>query len=326
MNYCEQIFKKSLRELKYKDLESFFQQEREESEILEFKSLGRDTMDATLTKHVFRTVSAFLNSSGGILILGSPVPTEIIKYKKKVKICHGILTLTSEYIEKDILINRISTAISYMPIGINIQVIEQENKYLYLIEVQESNSKPHQHNGIYHIRLDGQSKPAPHYLVDAMFNQIKYPDLDVTAFFLLHSETSDTIKLWAYLVITNESYVLNAIDYEYRIDFLSKGASSEDKTKSFMENMRLKVQPKTLAAGDKEEIEDHFYVDKAHCNDNLFIRINAYAANTPLISSYYQIKFDDKRSRKGLPIHKELFKNIKGQENKKIVQKLTEQQ
>lgn len=175
IDYCKQILGKSIRDLTIEDLKVYFSEVREESEILEFKS-GKGDFEGIFNKNILRTVSAFLNSSGGVLIWGSP--EDKAPEKGMPKVCVGDLVPVNERKEKDQLINRIASSISYMPTGIKVERIDIENGYAYVIEVQESESKPHQLNGQYLIRLDGQSKPAPHYIVDSMFNQIKYPKLD----------------------------------------------------------------------------------------------------------------------------------------------------
>lgn len=174
-DYCIQIFGKSIREITIEDLLYFFNDPKEESEILEFKS-GNGEFEKAFNNNILRTVSAFLNSSGGLLIWGAP--EDKAPEKGMPKVCAGDLVPVKEKKEKDQLINRISTSISYMPNGIRIDRLEYQEGYIYIIEVQESESKPHQLNGQYLIRLDGQSKPAPHYLVESMFNRFTYPIIE----------------------------------------------------------------------------------------------------------------------------------------------------
>lgn len=174
-DYCIQIFGKSIREITIEDLLYFFNDPKEESEILEFKS-GNGEFEKAFNNNILRTVSAFLNSSGGVLIWGAP--EDKAPEKGMPKVCTGDLVPVKEKKEKDQLINRISSSISYMPTGILVERLDTDEGYIYVIEVQESESKPHQLNGQYFIRLDGQSKPAPHYIVDSMFKQIKYPNIE----------------------------------------------------------------------------------------------------------------------------------------------------
>lgn len=174
-DYCTQIFGKSLRNLTVTDLENYFSDEKEESEILEFKS-GNGDFESTFNKNILRTITSFLNSSGGVMIWGAPEDKP--KEKNGPKICIGELIPVTYKKEKDQLINRISTSISYMPNGIRIERLAYKDGFIYIFEIQESDSKPHQLNGQYLIRLDGQTKPAPHYIVDSMFKQIQFADIE----------------------------------------------------------------------------------------------------------------------------------------------------
>lgn len=175
-DFCKQLFGKSIRELTIEDLSLYFSEAKEETEILEFKS-GKGDFEGAFNKNILRAVTAFLNSSGGILIWGAP--EHKIQENGNAKVCVGDLVPVHERREKDQLINRIASSISYMPTGIKIERLDLNQGYIYIIEVQESQSKPHQFNGQYLIRLDGQSKPAPHYIVDSMFKQINDADTEI---------------------------------------------------------------------------------------------------------------------------------------------------
>jgi len=176
-SYSTVYFGKALHELSYKDIELFFSEEQHtESETIEFKSYNiRGSFDDQLNKGVIRGISAFLNSSGGILIWGAPVGKKI--EGRSEEIFAGDLSPVNHLKEKDALINVIISRISPLPMGISVQILNQGEYFIYVFEVQPSINKPHQFNERYYIRLDGQSKPAPHYLVDALFKQIKYPEI-----------------------------------------------------------------------------------------------------------------------------------------------------
>ena len=65
-----------------------------------------------------------------------------------------------------------------MPIGINVVILQNAGNVLYIFEVQQSNYSPHQTKNTYYARLDGQTRPAPHYLIEALFNKITYPNIE----------------------------------------------------------------------------------------------------------------------------------------------------
>jgi len=205
-DYCKQLFGKSIRELSIEDLNLYFSEIKEETEILEFKS-GKGDFEGVFNNNILRTTSAFLNSSGGVLIWGAP--EDKAPEKGKPKVCVGDMVLVKDKKEKDQLINRISSSISYMPTGIKVERLDSEKGYVYIIEVQESNSKPHQVNGQYYIRLDGQSKPAPHYIVDSMFKQIKSPELNGFISIENISKSSGTVVLDISVLIFNFSPFIN---------------------------------------------------------------------------------------------------------------------
>ena len=100
------------------------------------------------------------------------------KKAEKKKFSGGELHPVYEIIEKDTLINKVSTPINALPIGIQVERFEKENKYVYVFEIQKSNYSPHQYNSRYYTRIDGQSIPAPHYLVEALFRKITYPNIE----------------------------------------------------------------------------------------------------------------------------------------------------
>lgn len=177
MNYSKSYFGKEIHELTYRDLVDFFQIEQEETDRIEFKSYSKQHGNFNnKLEGVIRGICAFLNSEGGILIWGAPEGTTVADKKEKVFI--GELSPVDEFKEKDSLISKISDSITPLPVGIKLQILESDNSYLYVFEIQKSNYSPHQFKNTYYARLDGQTKPAPHYLVEALFRQIKYPNIE----------------------------------------------------------------------------------------------------------------------------------------------------
>lgn len=144
--------------------------------MIEFKSynVAHGTVEKSL-EGIKKGITAMLNSSGGIIIWGAPEGKQVAG--KKEKVFSGVLSPVSELIEKDKLINKISSAITPLPVGVNVKILQDGASYVYLFEVQKSAYSPHQLNNLYYARLDGQSQPAPHYLIEALFRKISYPDL-----------------------------------------------------------------------------------------------------------------------------------------------------
>lgn len=175
INYSKQYFGKNLEDLEYLDVANYFVEEKEESDKIEFKAFHSSFGNFNKNlEGVIRAACAFLNSNGGILIWGAPLG---VKVEEKV-IFKGELALVNKLIEKDSIISKISDSITPLPVNINVQIIEQDSSYLYIFEIQISSYSPHQFKNTYWARLDGQTKPAPHYLIDALFKKVTYPNIE----------------------------------------------------------------------------------------------------------------------------------------------------
>jgi len=67
LDYAKQLLGKSLRDLSYDDIADYFSSAREESDSIEFKSWSAEN---SKWDPIYTGVTAFLNSTGGILIWG----------------------------------------------------------------------------------------------------------------------------------------------------------------------------------------------------------------------------------------------------------------
>lgn len=198
----ERIFGKELNELLLSDLETFFQEFQDENDFIEFKSYRKEKPFNDQVEKVSRSVAAFLNSSGGVIIFGAPV---IDKISKKYR---GELT-PCEIIEKDSLIYKISNGITPLPNGIRIKAIPYLQGCVYIIEVRSSLSAPHQFNGQYPMRLDGQTVPGPHHYVEALFKRVYPPQIE--GYILLagvqydsnHQEYKLQLQVWMFNLSLN---------------------------------------------------------------------------------------------------------------------------
>jgi hypothetical protein len=175
MNYCNIYFKKDLNDLTYTDIKNFFGTEKLENETIEFKSFHPNAAFEKEINNVIIGIDAFLNSEGGILIWGAPKGLKLPNRKELSFV--GDLSPLKGFKEKDELINIISGRISPLPIGINVAILEANSEYVYVFEIQPSQYKPHQFSDKYYVRLDGQSKPAPYYLIEALMKKITFPDV-----------------------------------------------------------------------------------------------------------------------------------------------------
>lgn len=175
--FAQAQFGKLLDQITADDLRTYFSTERDESLTLEFKSFYQRENDVKHKENgVLRTICGFLNATGGLVIWGAPIGS---KNPEGQKVFTGQLSPVEKLYSKDDFISKVSNRIILLAAGLQFHSVEVEDgKFVYLIDVPESTTKPHQFDNIYYIRLDGQTKPAPHYLVDAMFKQVKRPELE----------------------------------------------------------------------------------------------------------------------------------------------------
>lgn len=178
MSYAKSFFGKEISDITYADVENFFKEEKEESDKIEFKSYYTIFESHFNQKEsgVIRAICGMLNSEGGLIIWGAPrgIPVN----GKKEKIYKGELSPLDALIEKDAFVSKVTNLITPSPKGIIFQRVEGVNRYVYLIEVQQSQYAPHQYNNTYYMRIDGQTRPAPHHYIEALFQRISYPNLE----------------------------------------------------------------------------------------------------------------------------------------------------
>jgi hypothetical protein len=175
MDYSQNYFGKPLNDLALSDIENYFTDAKEETETIEFKSFVGKELQGSQYDPILMAVCALLNSSGGIVIWGAPVGKK--ENGKKEKVFQGALSPLNIILEKDALISKISSKITPMPKGINVEIIKEVSNCVCVFEIQKSQYSPHQIDNRYYMRLDGQSVIAPHYFIEAMFRQVKYPDI-----------------------------------------------------------------------------------------------------------------------------------------------------
>ena len=128
------------------------------------------------------------------------------------------MSLVTQLLEKDSLISKISDSITPLPVNVNVNIIENGGNFLYIIEVQKSNYSPHQFKNIYYARLDGQTKPAPHYLIDALFKKVAYPNIEGFINLDRFGNTNNgNVFLDISIIIINFSALQNEQNISYRV-------------------------------------------------------------------------------------------------------------
>lgn len=72
MTLSQQFFGKPVDDLTYSDLTTHFAQPQEESDRIEYKSFRESGDFKKKEATILKTICAFLNSGGGILVWGAP--------------------------------------------------------------------------------------------------------------------------------------------------------------------------------------------------------------------------------------------------------------
>lgn len=177
MDHCVLQFGKDMDSLTVEDIVSYFKDKHKENNRIEFKSYSTNggSIDKKL-KPILETICSFLNSEGGLLIWGAPKGE--IQPGGQEKIFTGQPSFVDVLIDKDRLVSKICDSISPMPLGITVRILGSSNQLIYLFNVSSSPNKPHQYDNEYPIRLDGQTRAAPHYYIEALFRQVKYPQME----------------------------------------------------------------------------------------------------------------------------------------------------
>lgn len=197
-NYILNIFNKSVEEIALEDIKDFFSAPQEETSVLEFKSGNVEIID------VYKEITAFLNTEGGLLIIGSPRERREKRNNNEITICEGEVTY-SKFKNKDWIYQKIASNITPTPTELKIFEFITEDGGVFLIDVPQSSVPPHQSSadGKYYIRLEREAKPAPHGIVQALFDKRRKPKLiaDIT---IAHKDRlTDNVKIR----ITNDSII-----------------------------------------------------------------------------------------------------------------------
>lgn len=169
------LFNKKLDQVTIEDLHLFFSTEQEETSTLEFK-----TGDVTIVD-LCKEIASFLNTEGGHLVIGSPKEQTRKREGQEVTYCIGDLIPSATFRSRDWLAQKINSNISPAPAGFfGIQALNLNGGFIFVINVLQSTNPPHQVSaqGKYYIRMDRHSVPAPHGLVQALFNKRKLPKLE----------------------------------------------------------------------------------------------------------------------------------------------------
>jgi len=197
-DYCYLLLGKKIYNLQEEDLVNFFKNEQEETNTLEFKSGKVEILK------LCKEICAFLNTEGGLIIIGAPEEKTKTINKSKYNVCQGELT-SSQFINKDWLYKKIYSRITPIPTNLKIQEIIGNKKKYFVIEVNQSQNPPHQLDaeGRYYIRIEREAKPAPHGIIQSLFDRRQKPKPNAFFYF----KNINNYKLKTEIVITNDSKI-----------------------------------------------------------------------------------------------------------------------
>ena len=295
MTLIKSYFGKEAEQIKYTDIEHYFHEPKEESDKIEFKSIKElTTASQGIYDKILSTICGFLNSSGGILVWGSPEGQKVPN--KKEKVFQGSLTATDEIIEKDSFINKVTDLITPTPSQINFYSLFNGVRYIYLIEVAASNYSPHQYKNYYYMRIDAQTRVAPHHYIEALFKKITFPVLEgymkPTSFIRHGPDVVFKFRIFIQNVskLQNEkdlyfSLLTNAVFSEYTPMGINSFYSYQGKQKT------VQHAKATLYYGEVFTHDDGLRISRAmlHLEQKFFLNLSIDGVNSPLRTSNYEI-------------------------------------
>jgi Putative DNA-binding domain len=298
MDFIKSQFGVEADRLDYGDIVKFFTTSKKEGTNLEFKS---NNNDRRIPEKIYQTTCAMLNSSGGIIIWGAP---KELKTTDGSKECVGSLTPFKERFGKEDLLRSLSDRIVPIPNGIDIYEIQENEQYLYLFQIQASEYSPHQTDNRYYMRLDTETRVAPHYFVEALFRKVKYPDLSGQIEFMnitFMDKDYHYILIQFKVILKNKSQLQNEEYPDFIISSnvgqpLESYESWPPKEKSILSTIRSAAKPLEILHYGKR-IEEIYRLG-LHANDisklnnkkiklNIFLRFGGRLS--PLKYSFYAI-------------------------------------
>jgi len=222
MELAEKIFGKDLYQVTREDLVEYFSTPREETCVLEFKS-GEVKINA-----IFKEICAFLNTDGGLIIIGSPKERKIsIAGRYPKRICEGE-PIPSFFRNKNWIESLIAANIVPQPVGIRIQEIKATNGNYFIVDVPQSQKPPHQflNDGRYYIRMEKEAKPAPHGIVESLF--FKQVKINLNAEVHIDASVPDHDASSSIVVYIHNASFIPAHEVSYLIRVLNIEAIQQD--------------------------------------------------------------------------------------------------
>jgi hypothetical protein len=224
MTISESFFGKKINDLAEQDLFNYFSTVRKESDNIEYKSYvdhsseggTQESRNKKKYSKILESITAFLNTGGGILIWGAPRGEKLTGETEESY--SGNLTSVPYLIEHDSFFGKVSSEISPIPTEIFFKRISLvQGKNLYVFEVNRSEITPHQFKGTYFIRVGASTHTAPHQLVEAMIKRITFPKLEGYILFSQPFNVTGNLIVPIRIMLYNESPFINEKNVQFRI-------------------------------------------------------------------------------------------------------------
>jgi hypothetical protein len=334
MSYSKLFFGKELSKLNYDDIENYFLDEKGESNKIEFKSYFNPEEKGHKEKEngVIRTICGLLNSEGGLIIWGAPIGK--ILPGKEGKIFKGALSPVEKLIAKDSFINRVSDLITPSPRDVNVQSVEKEGKFVYIVETEKSSYSPHQFRNVYYMRIDGQTRPAPHYFIEALFRKVTYPKLEgyIRIDKIIIEGNGYNIKL-SYLIF-NKSKLQNEHEiyarlFIYPCKFLNSGFNTIRKHyNNHDHDLVLNDVKSTLFYNEPAMEQETIYIseeDLQESNLEATVIFTFGGKQSPLMLSKYKLSFKTVDHQNPNSIISSMEENLYSYENSERIDKSEEE-
>jgi hypothetical protein len=176
VGFVDDVFGKSSAEVGVPDLEALIQRRREEDQNLEYK--GARVLGSP--EQLSKSLSAFLNAEGGLLIVGISQQNPSDEDRLSAKIYPAGLELaeasfTSERVSQSVHSNIRSDV---TPVILVQTVRDRDGRGAFLLDVPKGNIPPYQAaDGKYYRRINSTRSHLRHYEIADFFNRRQSPEL-----------------------------------------------------------------------------------------------------------------------------------------------------
>lgn len=158
-----------------------------------------------LKKELGKQVSAFANSGGGYLVFG-------LSDDRQLESCEQAV---GRQPMKDFLATMVEQSVEYPIRHFQVHRIPFANEpamSVFVVAIEDSPAAPHQakEERIYYYRIDGHSKPAPHFHVELLRNRmtkavLQVMDIDYVFQGVEHRDTSPRLNIALTVTVENQS-------------------------------------------------------------------------------------------------------------------------